>query len=75
MSKAQPAATNGYPMNGEEMALKHGKDGLALRNLLRSNDELVPGHSYWTPYEIYAEDERRIISHPSFAAVHRRDGS
>jgi hypothetical protein len=62
----------GYPMNAEEMARKHGKDGLALRNLLRANPNLTPGHIYRTRYEIYENDEKRIKSHPGFAGMDRR---
>jgi hypothetical protein len=59
-------------MNGEEMALKHGKDGLSLRNLLRANPTLTPGHVYRTPYEIHKDGEKRIVDHPGFAGVRRR---
>jgi hypothetical protein len=61
-----------YPMNAEEMARKNGKDGLALRNLLRANPNLTPGHIYRTRYEIDENDEKRIVSHPGFAGLDRR---
>lgn len=62
----------GYPLNAEEMARKHSKDGLSLRNLLRANPALAPGHVYRTRYEIYGTDEKRIMSHPDFAEVDGR---
>jgi hypothetical protein len=61
-----------YPMNAEEMARKHGKDGLSLRDLLRANPKLTPGHVYRARYEIYQEDEVRIKHHPRFAGVRSR---
>lgn len=65
--------TSGYPMNAEEMARKHGRDGLALRNLLRANPELTPTHVHRTPYEITAADEQRILAHPDYADVANRN--
>jgi hypothetical protein len=63
--------TTGYPMNGAEMARKHARDGLSLRNLLRAHPELVPGHVYKALYRIYEDDEKRIMSHSGFAGVRR----
>lgn len=65
-------SSTGYPMNAEEMARKHGKDGLSLRDLLRANAKLTPGHVYRTPYEIYEADEKRIMSDPGYAGVRLR---
>jgi hypothetical protein len=67
-----PPASTGYPMNAEEMAHKHGRQGLSLRNLLRANPTLMPLHVYRTPYEIYENDEKLILAHPDFGAVRRR---
>lgn len=63
----------GEPITGEDMARKHGVDGLALRNLIRDHhDELTPGHEWRAPYEITAEIEARIIALPGFQALPRR---
>jgi hypothetical protein len=70
-----PRAKMGYPMNAEEMARKHGRQGLSLRNLLRANPTLTPGHVYRAPYEIYEDDEKRIMGHPGFGGVRRRETS
>jgi hypothetical protein len=57
----------GEPMCAEDMARKHGVDGLALRNLIRANhDDLAPTHGWHEPYEITPEVEAKIISLPEF---------
>ncbi len=33
-------------INAEELAEKHGVQGLALRNMLRAHPDLTPGHKY-----------------------------
>jgi hypothetical protein len=58
-------------MNGAELARKYGRDGRSLRNLLRANPELMPGHVHGTHYEIYEADEERIRGHAGFAGVAR----
>jgi len=40
-----PSVEMSCPMDAEEMAREHGKDGLSLRNLLRANPKLTPGTS------------------------------
>jgi hypothetical protein len=61
-----------YPMrSAAEMARKHRCHGLSLRNLLRANPDLVPGHAPNERYVIDQEIEARIIGHPDFAAVRR----
>jgi hypothetical protein len=67
-----PSVEKSYPMNAEEMARKHGRDGLSLRNLLRANPKLTPGHVYRARYAIYENDEKRIVKHPGFAGIDRR---
>jgi hypothetical protein len=51
------------------MARKHGRQGLPLRDLLRANLDLVPGHAPNERYVIDRETEARILAHPGFAAV------
>lgn len=53
------------------MARKHGRDGLSLRDLLRANLDLVPGHDPHERYVIDRETEARILAHPGFAFVRR----
>lgn len=61
-----------YPLNAEDLARKHGRDGMSLHNLLRANPQLVPRHTYRTRYEIEPIIEASIIGHPGFTAVRRR---
>lgn len=57
-------------MTGEDMARKHGVDGLALRNLIRDNhDDIAPDHEWHDPYEITPEIEAKIIALPGFQAL------
>jgi hypothetical protein len=58
-------------INAEELAEKHGVQGLALRNMIRAF-ALVPGHGWHDPYRIDAAAEARIVSHPAFRALPRR---
>src|SRR5580700_12055775 len=42
-----------YPMrSAAEMARKHGRQGLSLRDLLRADPSLVPGHAWNERYVI-----------------------
>jgi hypothetical protein len=61
-----------YPLNAEEMAREHRKDGLSLRKLLRDKPDLTPGHVHRTHYAITESDEKRIVGDPGFAGVDRR---
>jgi hypothetical protein len=60
------------PMTGEDMARKHGLDGLSLRDMLRDHPELTPGHRYREDYEITPEIEAAIMAHPAFQGVKKR---
>ena len=53
------------------MARRHGRQGLSLRDLLRANPSLVPGHAWKERYVIDRETEARILAHPDFASVRR----
>jgi hypothetical protein len=59
-------------INAEALAEKYGIQGLALRNMLRANPELVPGHVWHEQYRIDAVTEARIVSHPEFQTLRRR---
>jgi hypothetical protein len=59
-------------VNAEQLAEKHGVQGLALRNLLRAHPELTPGHEWHEHYRIDAATEDRIVSHPEFQGLPRR---
>ena len=64
---------NPEPMCAEDVARKHGVDGLALRNLIRANhDDLAPDHEWHHPYEITPEIEAKIIALPEFQALQQR---
>jgi hypothetical protein len=58
--------------NAEQLAERHGVQGLALRNLLRVHPELTPGHEWHEHYRIDAETEARIVSHPEFQGLPKR---
>jgi len=60
------------PMCAEDMARKHGLDGLSLRNMLRDHPKLTPGHQHGDDYEITPEIERAIMAHPDFQGVKKR---
>ena len=59
-------------INAEELAEKHGVQGLALRNMLRSHPDLTPGHEWHEHYRIDAETEARIVNHPDFQGLPKR---
>ena len=59
-------------INADELAEKHGVQDLALRDMLRDNPDLVPGHQWTEPYRIDPEAEARIVSHPEFPGLPRR---
>jgi hypothetical protein len=59
-------------INAEELAEKHGVQGLALRNMLRAHPELTPGHEHGDDYRIDSDAEARIVSHPEFQGLTRR---
>lgn len=59
-------------LNAEQLAEKHGVDGLALRNMLRAHPELTPGHERHEHYRIDAEVEARIVAHPEFQGLPKR---
>lgn len=63
-----------YPdaINAEELAEKHGVQGLALRNMLRAYPDLTPGHHWHEHYRIDAEVEARIVAHPEFQGLPKR---
>lgn len=69
-----PLGGGAVVMTAEDMARKHGKDGLDLRNLIRANhDDLFTDHREHEPYPITPEIEARILALPGFQAVKRRD--
>jgi hypothetical protein len=59
-------------INAEELAEKHGVQGLALRNMLRAHPDLTPGHQWHEHYRIDAEVEARIVAHPEFRGLPKR---
>jgi hypothetical protein len=59
-------------INAEELAEKHGVQGLALRNMLRTHPDLTPGHQWHEHYRIDAEVEARIVAHPEFQGLPKR---
>lgn len=59
-------------INAEELAEKHGVQGLALRNMLRAHPDLTPGHHWHEHYRIDAEAEARIVAHPEFQGLPKR---
>lgn len=59
-------------INAEQLADKHGVQGLALRNMLRAHPELTPGHEWHEHYRIDAEIEARIVAHPEFQGLPKR---
>jgi hypothetical protein len=59
-------------MNAEELAEKHGVQGLALRNMLRAHPDLTPGHHWHEHYRIDVEVETRIVAHPEFQTLPKR---
>jgi hypothetical protein len=59
-------------INAEELAEKHGVQGLALRNMLRAHPDLTPGHHWHEHYRIDAEVEARIVAHPEFQGLPKR---
>lgn len=61
-----------YPVNGEEFAAKHHRDGRELRAMLRRHPDLVPGHLKHERYRIGREAESLITTHPEFKALPRR---
>jgi hypothetical protein len=65
-------AAHPQEINAEELAEKHGVQGLALRNLLRAHPELTPGHEWHEHYRIDAETEARIVAHREFQGLPKR---
>jgi len=59
-------------ITAEDMARKHGLDGLSLRDLLRANPSLTPGHRDNDDYQITPAIERAIMAHPAFQGVKKR---
>ena len=60
-----------YPLNGEEFAAKHGVEGVALRNMLRSHRDLAGDHEKWEYYRIDRDTEVRILACVEFQALPR----
>jgi hypothetical protein len=74
-SKSGPVRTRAIApaiMNAEQMAEKHDLDGLALRNMLRDDPDLTPGHRFRGHYRIDAETEARIMRQPKFQGLRKR---
>jgi hypothetical protein len=65
-------AVDPQEINAEQLAEKHGVQGLALRNLLRAHPELTPGHEWHEHYRIDAETEALIVGHPEFQGLPKR---
>ena len=59
-------------ISAEELAEKHGVQGLALRNMLRAHPELTPGHEWHERYRIDADTGTRIVTPPEFQGLPKR---
>jgi hypothetical protein len=59
-------------IDAEELAERHGVQGLALRNMLRAHPDLVPGHQWHESYRIDPETAALIVNHPEFQRLPKR---
>jgi hypothetical protein len=60
-----------YPINGAQLARKHGVNERLLRAQVRTHPQLTPGHVRGQHYVIDRDTERAIMSHAAIRNLPR----